>query len=207
MNYRAWRLTKADAALFVLVGAVISLCLSCVLVWRAPYASHKKIWHQYDNGTSMLMGFRQLGVHHQFWRMGLDWEFSGPLPLGKEGVAISAVGLPFHAFQRRVEYPPNLLMYSSANYAPQYYFPSILHTDLNLYRPAWPGLLADTLFWGGLLYLIRGSFRALRARRRLRRGRCPACAYDRSGLDSAAPCPECAIQIASGPAISGGLSS
>ena len=61
-------------------------------------------------------------------------------------------------------------------------------------RPIWPGLIVNTgLFgtaWFALLGLLSLAAKALRHRRRIRRGHCPRCTYDlRSEFSSG--CPEC----------------
>jgi hypothetical protein len=44
-------------------------------------------------------------------------------------------------------------------------------------RPLWPGFAINTVFYAGLLWLLFAAPFALRRRRRIKRGRCPACAY------------------------------
>jgi hypothetical protein len=64
-------------------------------------------------------------------------------------------------------------------------------------RPIWPGFAINTLFYAGILWggwLMLAAPLALRRRRRIRRGVCPACGYDLRGraADSEANlCPEC----------------
>lgn len=58
-------------------------------------------------------------------------------------------------------------------------------------RPLWGGFLLNAAFYAGLWWLVRdGRAAVLRVVRR-RRGRCPNCAYDRTGLPPGAVCPEC----------------
>ena len=61
--------------------------------------------------------------------------------------------------------------------------------------PLWPGFLINTLFYALLLF---GAWRlpgVLRRAVRRRRGRCVGCGYDRQGLDTDAPCPECGAWV------------
>lgn len=59
------------------------------------------------------------------------------------------------------------------------------------YHPIWPGLLADSAFfgcaWAVPLFGVPATRRALRRRR----GLCPRCAYSLCGLAPGTPCPEC----------------
>lgn len=55
-------------------------------------------------------------------------------------------------------------------------------------RPIWPGLLANTLLYATLSWLLFGGYRRARASLRLRRNHCPRCNYDLRGLPG---CPEC----------------
>ncbi len=55
-------------------------------------------------------------------------------------------------------------------------------------RPLWPGFLLNTLFYAGVLWLVTDRIGAVRRLRRVRRGRCPVCNYDCTGV---AVCPEC----------------
>ncbi|MCC6322545.1 MAG: hypothetical protein IT438_14045 [Phycisphaerales bacterium] len=58
--------------------------------------------------------------------------------------------------------------------------------------PYWPGLLANTAFWGLPLPLLVLATTALRRARRQRRGLCTTCAYDLSAAASPV-CPECGL--------------
>jgi hypothetical protein len=60
-------------------------------------------------------------------------------------------------------------------------FPKVLHKrdgqpDLPFW-PIWPGFAINTLFYAGILWLLFTAPFALRRRRRIKRGLCPACAY------------------------------
>lgn len=61
--------------------------------------------------------------------------------------------------------------------------------------PMWPGLIAGSFFYGLIIYLPVHAIPALRRTRRVRRGLCPACGYNRSGLPAESPCPECGSTI------------
>lgn len=55
-------------------------------------------------------------------------------------------------------------------------------------RPRWLGFMLNTLFYAAVLYIPFVSFAASKRRWRIRRGLCPACAYELAGLTT---CPEC----------------
>lgn len=65
------------------------------------------------------------------------------------------------------------------------------------YYPLWPGLIGNALVWGGVIWVGLFGLRLLRGRRRRRHGLCTRCAYDRKGIATAAPCPECGTVPAS----------
>jgi hypothetical protein len=60
------------------------------------------------------------------------------------------------------------------------------------YRPLWPGLIANTIFFAAVILTASLFFRSARDLRRYRRGRCPRCAYNRQ-FDYTTKCPECGI--------------
>jgi hypothetical protein len=55
-------------------------------------------------------------------------------------------------------------------------------------RPIWPGFAVNTLFYAGILWLLFAAPFALRRRRRIKRGLCPACAYP---VGDSEVCTEC----------------
>ena len=57
--------------------------------------------------------------------------------------------------------------------------------------PVWPGFIVNALDYGAGGWVLVGVVSALRARRRVRTGRCVACGYRRDSLAPGAPCPEC----------------
>jgi hypothetical protein len=59
------------------------------------------------------------------------------------------------------------------------------------YRPLPLGLAANTAFYAGLWWLVLIARGRLRRARRLRKGLCPSCTYDRRGIAASSPCPEC----------------
>jgi hypothetical protein len=61
-------------------------------------------------------------------------------------------------------------------------------------RPIWPGFLANGLLYFCAAVLPCMLAATVRRAARLRRGRCPACRYDLSGLPPGSPCPECAAE-------------
>jgi hypothetical protein len=55
-------------------------------------------------------------------------------------------------------------------------------------RPIWPGFAINTLFYAGILWVMFAAPFALRRRRRIKRGLCPACAYP---VGDSSVCTEC----------------
>jgi hypothetical protein len=60
--------------------------------------------------------------------------------------------------------------------------------------PIWPGFLINTLLYAVVWWLLSAAPFALRRRRRIKRGLCPACAYP---IGDSAVCTECGSQLPS----------
>lgn len=76
--------------------------------------------------------------------------------------------------------------------SPQQQWPALRIADMRALpgRPIWLGLAINSFFWGlALFWLLRGPI-LIRATVRLRRGLCPACAYDLRNNPTPG-CPEC----------------
>ncbi|MCA9281529.1 MAG: hypothetical protein H6812_12575 [Phycisphaeraceae bacterium] len=58
------------------------------------------------------------------------------------------------------------------------------------YRPRFPGLIVNTLFYAALWFGLTTGWRAMKHRWRMHRGRCPKCKYDLA-RDFSTGCPEC----------------
>jgi hypothetical protein len=58
-------------------------------------------------------------------------------------------------------------------------------------RPLWPGLLANTAFYGLILWALWFTAGAVRRGLRRRRGACLRCGYDLRGAEAGTACPEC----------------
>jgi hypothetical protein len=61
-------------------------------------------------------------------------------------------------------------------------------------RPIWPGFAINTLLYAGILWPLFAAPFALRRRRRIKRGLCPACAYP---VGASEVCTECGAAVAS----------
>ena len=61
--------------------------------------------------------------------------------------------------------------------------------------PMWRGLLENTVIYGVLTFGFVSCFSQIRALRRMKRGRCPACGFDLNGVIVEDICPECGDQI------------
>jgi hypothetical protein len=59
--------------------------------------------------------------------------------------------------------------------------------------PIWPGFAINTLFYAAIVWLLFAAPFALRRRRRIKRGLCPACAYP---VGESAVCTECGKAVA-----------
>ncbi len=58
------------------------------------------------------------------------------------------------------------------------------------YRPIWPGLIFNTIFYALLAFVTHRLLRTIREHRRFTKGRCPTCRYDLNA-NFAPGCPEC----------------
>lgn len=77
--------------------------------------------------------------------------------------------------------PPAAMSFTLTTIASRTYLP---------YAPLWRGLLYNTLFYALIFFILTSTKRAYRHARRLRKGKCPICAYDLK-FDNTIGCPEC----------------
>jgi hypothetical protein len=93
-----------------------------------------------------------------------------------EGWRINYLAAPNGAFQKVDGHSSGLLMANSFNVP---------------VRRLWPGLLANTAFYGVILWALWSTPGAVLRGLRRRRGSCVRCGYDLRGAEAGAGCPEC----------------
>lgn len=108
------------------------------------------------------------------------------LPLRGTWEWTSAIGAPFRAFHGTV-----VGRYPFAYTTSQSGVLSIGSQADIPYRPL-PGLAWSWMFWAAVAYVGLTGVAFVRVHRRLRKGKCPACAYVMAGL---ARCPECGTVV------------
>ena len=156
-----------------------------------------------DERTSFGMTVKQIELFDSAWEK--SWQeihkqnsvisrmYTSPLC----AVAISSAGLPCRSLQSQfwihsddwaVEHNSNQRMGDQRVIVGTW---RIYGKDVGLpLIPIWPGFAINTIFYAAIVWLLFAFPFALRRRRRIKRGLCPACAYDLRG-SPATTCPEC----------------
>lgn len=196
-----WRISIRQAVLYSIIGCLLSLLIAIGIIWHIPTLGKRSYavylpnifpsttetdWRSYPLKT------KSLGISARiWWEVDEHWPWKDSVPENIDAVGGVWAGLPFTAIHRRVDYPPDPILPNSIRLHPSYLTTWNLHYDWRLYRPYWIGLIANTLFWGGLLWLCRGGVRMFRGNRWERRGCCGMCGYSRDGHEESVICPEC----------------
>jgi hypothetical protein len=112
------------------------------------------------------------------------------------GTFTTHYGAPFEGMMavHRLDYVDSSLHWSSGLQLPEWLKPrdtGPFATPIALpLMPIWPGFALNTVFYGGVVFLLWSAPGFVRRRRRLRRGQCLACGYDLRATPGK-PCPEC----------------
>jgi hypothetical protein len=120
-------------------------------------------------------------VHTDWLKVGLFDEEGGLHPLG---LSVQA-GLPFHTlggWTNLKESRDSWVLRIPGRATGSWPDPALP------LRPLWPGFGVNTMFYAGILWLLFAAPFALRRRRRIKRGLCPACAYP---VGDSEVCTEC----------------
>ena len=106
---------------------------------------------------------------------------------------VRATGLPVLSLFGGIETvhptPPTTLIVRSDWAIPRYERVGSKLTIATLFplRPIWPGFAINTVFYAAMLFVLFFGFAQTRRAVRLRRGRCPKCAYDLRGRSLPSP--------------------
>ena len=202
--------------LFLLLGAVINVAVAWGLGFRDAqtckllYSEMTLVRGRGDNSLSMVSDHESFLLYSGFGRRGLPrlpkWSQLYSLPEDPERVCMEyAAGWPCVAVQylATVKTPtkafdPKKNEYESVG------LPGLRTSDWLMQKragillpiqPLWPGFAMNTIFYAVILsaaWLLFAFPIALRRRRRIKRGLCPACAYP-VGTNSV--CTECGKQV------------
>ena len=157
-----------------------------------------------DIDSAFVGGEWALGWTSRQWWVCVGRGEPGGLVYSNDHLSITTMGLPLHAmrvasFQTSPSSNPANRT-TSPSLSPRHGIQLVDGSPNSRYivdrfalplLPLWPGFAINTAFYALLLFLTwRVPFFVHRTLRR-RRGRCPACGYDREGLDAGAACPEC----------------
>ncbi len=185
--------------IFLLLGAVVNVAVAWgIAAWGRPHTpfgdpptrlAAQRIWDRYAmEGWPPFNGYNS-GTNWGWtavsaWSSGGDYYHLGQV----------RVGSPIRTFQYGWYYdggyPYERVLFNGwlARSEPRLILP---------YEPIWPGFAFNTIFYAAILWLlIPGPF-TLRRFLRLRRGLCPACAYQ---MGESGVCTECGVELPSRPA-------
>ncbi len=130
-----------------------------------------------DVANSVQSGFPCFAVTGERWDFQVNPTASMPNPILPSNTAVRA--------------PDALVFAIDINLPPPLGGPSYRIVG---WRPIWPGFAINTLFYAAILWLLIAALFALRRRRRIKRGLCPACAYPIGESDI---CTECGDTLSS----------
>jgi hypothetical protein len=105
--------------------------------------------------------------------------------------ALRAFGWPWPALWYGLEFDEQI----GRSYIGCLLEPSVVDGVVVPGRAHWPGLCADSIFFGGAWWVVITAVSGSRQSLRRIRGRCPRCAYDLRGLPANSPCPECGAGV------------
>lgn len=198
-----WR-TARTALLCLLLGVAINLAVVwAIIFFRAPLGAAKHL-QRADPGswlTRVPAAWSDPIVEDRTWRIGARFSL-----LRGSGCMVEreAVGWPALAFQRfrilQVR-PGHEAMYEDVVRSPwingiladhsavAWLFPG--RSGRIPIQPAPVGFAINTVVYATPFFLCSFLLIPLRRRRRIRRGMCPRCAYDRSSIPTGLSCPEC----------------
>ncbi len=121
-------------------------------------------------------GWPFLCLGWQSWKDEFDSMRGGVGGVGRQNVRVPGTNRPYIDLKRWLT-PRGTAVYALNE----------VHQRLPL-APLWPGLVFNTLMYGGLVWFCCFGVFAWRKRRRLRRGCCPACGYPAGVSDVCSEC-------------------
>jgi hypothetical protein len=144
-----------------------------VPAWGSTFLNVPELEGNSSSDSHFPSGFGERAVDARGWPFLALWGGLGSLNFSGIG-ALNPTEWIVHGAIPLDEYSP-----LSRNYVALRFIP---------YIPIWPGFAINTMFYAGILWLVFAAPFALRRRRRIKRGLCPACAYPVGESDV---CTEC----------------
>ena len=201
MNWRRLQI----AILFLLLGAIINVAVAWAFVsWSHGYrtlSNEALLWPvkspkgfhyspKYVNGSANL-GTTQLGA----W-VDTDTAYMGRMDIYMAGWPSMSLYAERHYVKDWLGIPGLTIFDNPQGFWDGVALPLWLsgprHYQCFPTRPLWLGFAINTVFYAAILWLPAFGLGALRRRRRIKRGLCPACAYP---IGESSVCTECGRRL------------
>ncbi len=207
---RAWRIA-AWVALCLLAGVVLNVAVAWGLVWLPPLPmGWMTSWDRVPTAPvdsialpphlpTLNKFFSRSSAGQTQWQMIWDEPAADGTEAAKPARTIVAnlshSGLPMLSMQYQeivdVRNPGQIISLISPGSLASWRGGIDLGPNRFGLFPVWPGFAVNTLIFATTIAWVWRGVLTFRAARRVRGGLCASCGYDRRGLATGTPCPEC----------------